>query len=413
MKYFIALILVFLMPSIALAQKAAQPAGTFMASPCVASGLFKPRVLCVTDLASIGTTGSGNIVLSAAPTLTGLSTLANMIMSGAPAQTVAFAGLTEKATAYLNVTAASAANPELATFIQMVSSTGSASGNGALTAAFKMPLAVQSIGHVGTTNTYGENIAVIMDSGVGNFSMSGLEIDMNNNNVDYPEGGAGGAVGVGISVLAASLFPIAAVLNVGTINTATYAFHDLINVPPNAFTLRDNLVHDGSSAIRSYNDTGAHAACGFCESATTPIGYFNSAVESIAGYEDVGTAPWGAVYGGTYSNGGVLLTNAPLVSNTYTNTAPTTGQTVTIPDNQDTAVLSPAGTIATLTLKLPTCSAVVIGKRAYFVSNQQITALTVTATAGGVLNPGGTPTLAPYVGHVYECIAGPNWIQLS
>ena len=412
MKYFIAVILVFLMPSIALAQKAAQPAGTFMASPCGATGFFKGRLLCTSDFASIGTTGSGNVVFSAAPTLTGLSTLANMIMSGAPAQTVAFSGLSENAAAYFNVTAASAATPELTTFIQMQSSTGAASGNAPNTAAFKMPLAVQSIGHVGTTNTYVANFVTIMDSGVGNFSMSGPEIDLNNNNIPYPEAGVSGAVGVGLSILAASLQPIAAMINVGTINTSTYAAHDLIYIPPNAWTIKDYVIHDASSSSYSYYDSGSHGSAGFWDAATTPIGFFSSGTKSSSGMQDASTSPWGLSLTGTYSSGGILLINAAIVDQSYTNTAPTTGQTVILADNKDFQILSPAGTIATLTLQLPTCASAVFGKRAGFVSNQQITTLTVTATAGGVLYAG--PYLvAPYLGHSFECIAGPNWIQTS
>jgi hypothetical protein len=67
--YLIALALFFITP--AYAQVTPQPAGQFLATPCSGAGFLAPRTLCSTDLTSIGTTGTGSIVLSASPTVTG------------------------------------------------------------------------------------------------------------------------------------------------------------------------------------------------------------------------------------------------------------------------------------------------------------------------------------------------------
>jgi hypothetical protein len=75
----------------------------------------------------------------------------------------------------------------------------------------------------------------------------------------------------------------------------------------------------------------------------------------------------------------------PALFPTYIYAAPVTGATVIILDTQDTAVIEPAGTIAALTVQLPTASAAYDGKRVEFSTSQAITALTVTTTAGTVV----------------------------
>lgn len=61
---------------------------------------------------------------------------------------------------------------------------------------------------------------------------------------------------------------------------------------------------------------------------------------------------------------------------------PTTGQSVTIADTTDTLMLDPAGTLATLTVVLPTGAQ---GKRVTISSSQILTALTITGTIVGTL----------------------------
>ena len=65
---------------------------------------------------------------------------------------------------------------------------------------------------------------------------------------------------------------------------------------------------------------------------------------------------------------------------------PTTGQTLTITINLETLIANPAGTLAALTVTLPTCSVSYNGQIARFSSTQIITTLTVNATAGTVSN---------------------------
>lgn len=96
-----------------------------------------------------------------------------------------------------------------------------------------------------------------------------------------------------------------------------------------------------------------------------------------------------------------LIISTPIQSTTYSYATPTTGQTVTIADTADTAIIEPAGTLATLTVTLPTCSAPYDGKRAGFSSTQIITALTVGATAGTVVD--GAGSLAVGGGNQYLC----------
>jgi hypothetical protein len=232
--------------------------------------------------------------------IAGLSTLGNLKSSTNAGQAVNFAGTTENAALFWNITAASASAQEIGASFFMTSSTGAASGNNP-NSAWKMGLAVQSQAHVGSGNIYGMNIQVIQDSGVGNFTMSGLEIDMNNNNVDFPESGAGGAVGVGLSILTASNFPLAAAINLGTVNTSTYAFHDGIYIAPSNYVIKDFVIHDASHASYSYNDDGVHSASGIWEHSTSPIGIYTNGTFSSAAITDNSTTPYGLVLNGTYS----------------------------------------------------------------------------------------------------------------
>jgi hypothetical protein len=250
-----------------------------------------------------------NTVFATTLSATGLSTLANTTSTAAANQAVSFAGSSAKAALYWNITAASAASPEIGLYSQITSATGSASGNGPLTSAWKMAGAFQTIGNPGTANIYGVNIQVIMNASVGNFSMSGLEVDCNNQNEDYPEGGAGGAVGVCTTVAVSSAFPLAAAINVGTVNTTTYAFHDLIYVAANAWTIKDYTIHDAAWAQYSYYDNGQHGAAGFWEAAATPIGFLTAGTKTTAAFEDTATTPYGLALVGTYSTAALTANN--------------------------------------------------------------------------------------------------------
>jgi hypothetical protein len=87
-----------------------------------------------------------------------------------------------------------------------------------------------------------------------------------------------------------------------------------------------------------------------------------------------------------HMNGTRLTSFASLGSQNYSYATPTTGATVTVADTSDTAIIDPAGGLSTLTVNLPTCSALYDGKFAQFSSSQVVTTLTVGATAGTVGN---------------------------
>lgn len=62
--------------------------------------------------------------------------------------------------------------------------------------------------------------------------------------------------------------------------------------------------------------------------------------------------------------------------------APLTGTSITVAPNVSKVLLTPAGTIAALTLVLPAASALYDGQELYINSTQIITALTITAGSG-------------------------------
>lgn len=99
------------------------------------------------------------------------------------------------------------------------------------------------------------------------------------------------------------------------------------------------------------------------------------------------------------------------IDRSYTYNTPTTGQTVTIASGTQTAIINPAGTLATLTVTLPTCDAAYDGSLVRYSSEQVITALTVNATSGSV--SGAPASLAIGAGNGYIC-RGTNttWYRL-
>lgn len=93
--------------------------------------------------------------------------------------------------------------------------------------------------------------------------------------------------------------------------------------------------------------------------------------------------------------------NAPKSSPNYIYATPLTAATVTILDTQDRAIIEPAGTIAALTVVLPTASAAYDGKVVNICSTQIVTTLTLSATAGTIV--GGGTSMAVGVGQNYVC----------
>lgn len=80
-----------------------------------------------------------------------------------------------------------------------------------------------------------------------------------------------------------------------------------------------------------------------------------------------------------------ILTKSPTLQQDYGYSAPTTGQTAQIPNNISDWTFLPAGTLAALTVSLPTAPQ--DGLTLTVSTTQTITALTVNATSGTVYNP--------------------------
>lgn len=83
---------------------------------------------------------------------------------------------------------------------------------------------------------------------------------------------------------------------------------------------------------------------------------------------------------------------------------PTTGGSVTIAANTDVLVIDPAGTLATLTVVLPTG---IDGKDLVICSTQILTALTITGTIVGTLT---TMALGGYARFIYSASAA-KWAR--
>ncbi len=97
------------------------------------------------------------------------------------------------------------------------------------------------------------------------------------------------------------------------------------------------------------------------------------------------------------------LTNTALQStNGYYTVVPVTGGTVVVPGNVSSALLRPAGTLAALTVLLP--SGVPDGSMLRVASSAAVTALTVTAT-GGASVVGAPTALVANVGIAFQYMA--------
>ncbi|MFM0630785.1 hypothetical protein [Paraburkholderia xenovorans] len=89
------------------------------------------------------------------------------------------------------------------------------------------------------------------------------------------------------------------------------------------------------------------------------------------------------------------------VDTSFTVSSPTTGGTVTIASGTETALIVPAGSLSTLTVTLPGCTAGYNGSVARFSSTQAVTTLTLNASSGSVVDPVTSLTIG--AGHAYLC----------
>jgi hypothetical protein len=145
--------------------------------------------------------------------------------SGAVFQST-FATLTQLNSVFVKTVAASASVPEGGQLIKLQSNIGAASG---LVGAYKIGQAIEITANPGSSSVYGHNIVMNLASGFGNFMGNGMEIDINNNNADYPFTGLGGvAISYGMQILAGAgppAYPITAALAIGSISSSYYGFH--------------------------------------------------------------------------------------------------------------------------------------------------------------------------------------------
>ena len=150
---------------------------------------------------------------------------------------------------------------------------------------------------------------------------------------------------------------------------------------------------------------------------TARVGVTPTAVEfGSYGFNGANPKPVHLTLGGNYyltlGLTGNISMPLPILRPGYLYSQPTTGQTVVIAQTQDVAIIDPAGSLATLTVQLPTASATYDGQIVSFSSTQAVAALTVTATAGTVV---GAPTsLSAGQGVSYICVGSTaTWYRLS
>jgi hypothetical protein len=75
-------------------------------------------------------------------------------------------------------------------------------------------------------------------------------------------------------------------------------------------------------------------------------------------------------------------------------------------------ILTPAGTLATLTVQLPACASTNDGDERSFLTTQVLTALTISAAAGSIGN-GAATSAAAGSGHAYHCLgSNTTWYQM-
>lgn len=91
--------------------------------------------------------------------------------------------------------------------------------------------------------------------------------------------------------------------------------------------------------------------------------------------------------------------------------SPASGATVAMPDDgaSGTLYLTPAGTIAALTVNLPSNAKSVVGQRKQFISSQTVTALTVAQTGGGLVSVGIPTTIGPAAPFTLQKVAANTW----
>lgn len=119
------------------------------------------------------------------------------------------------------------------------------------------------------------------------------------------------------------------------------------------------------------------------------------------------------VGGGTVTVEGNLQVDGALLNSVAFVDNPTSGATVGFADSQSYMEIVPTGTLSTLTIQLPTCSAAYNGKIAVWSTTKTISTATVTATAGSIVESA-LGTINAFGGMYFVC-RGSNttWYQMS
>ncbi len=102
---------------------------------------------------------------------------------------------------------------------------------------------------------------------------------------------------------------------------------------------------------------------------------------------------------------------APASANTVAASSPTSGQTVSFANNgvDQTLYLTPAGTLAALTVTLPSNASSRIGQAVVIATTQTITALTVNGATNIINNP---TTLTGGSAVMLQKMANDTWMQV-
>ncbi|UCI06248.1 hypothetical protein [Mesorhizobium sp. B1-1-8] len=211
--------------------------------PPPAASTFLQRNAGNTAYVTVAATGTGNVVLSASPTLTGTTTLPGITI-GTPAS-VTFIGSGLSALVGLNqvTTAASATLPEIGAQFTMTSNTGLAN----TTTAYKIGLTSSVIGGANSASVYGANMITQGHAGSGGYLVTGIESDINNVGADAPT--------IGVSTAAYGFVSVASGLAKSTAgywafgNTAPGGWHHGFAV---SGTIADAGFIDASTAVTSF-----------------------------------------------------------------------------------------------------------------------------------------------------------------
>lgn len=117
---------------------------------------------------------------------------------------------------------------------------------------------------------------------------------------------------------------------------------------------------------------------------TSPSGYLIKAINANNTEQLFAVDIDGQVSAKSLAVSGDVSHGAQEIDKSYTYNTPTTGQTVRMAPNTETALIDPASTLAALTVTLPGCTPDHDGSIARYSSTRLISALTVNAASGGV-----------------------------